>query len=185
MGLSPAEPIDEAPAPSATFRKYDLNNDGVLDKDEVAKMLVSLGYKLTPEYIDGLMESFAEFDANDNEVIDPDEFEKLWEFLVRGSAPHKHTTIQRPQAFGYEIGHAPFHGVAPLQGGAQEVEAGTDPSPTAEKQADPLFAEFQKYDSRNCGYLSQYDVGNMMKDMGARTAGHYAWPIASSSSHLC
>ena len=35
----------EAPAASSTFSKYDLNGDGVLDKDEINAMMASLGYQ--------------------------------------------------------------------------------------------------------------------------------------------
>ena len=76
------------------FDKYDLNNDGVLDKPEVAKMLESLGYASDPKYHDELMQSFARFDINDDGVITPDEFDELWEFLVRGITPDTVAYIQ-------------------------------------------------------------------------------------------
>ena len=55
------------------------------------------------------------------------------------------------------------------QGGEPEGEPHKDRSATEEQQGDPLFAEFQKYDTSNRGYLSQYDVTGMMKRMGAPT----------------
>lgn len=56
-----------------------------------------------------------------------------------------------------------------LQGGdLSEGEAQRDRAATQEQAADPLYAKFQKYDISNHGYLSQYAVGEMMKDMGAR-----------------
>ena len=55
------------------------------------------------------------------------------------------------------------------QGGEPEGEPHKDRSATEEQQADPLFAEFQKYDTTNRGYLSQHDVSDMMKGMGTRT----------------
>ena len=56
-----------------------------------------------------------------------------------------------------------------LQGGdLSEGEVQRDQAATQEQAADPLYAKFQKYDISNHGYLSQYAVGEMMKDMGAR-----------------
>lgn len=77
-------PIVEAPVPSATFRKYDVNGDGVLDEDEVINMMQSLGYKTDQAYLDNIMEVFASFDGNQSGVIEPDEFEQLFAHLVRG-----------------------------------------------------------------------------------------------------
>ena len=87
MALSPAEPVPEAPAPSAAFRRYDLNSDGKLDMDEIVKMVESLGYRASPEYVEQLIETYGQFDHNDDGAIDPTEFDKLWKFLVRGRAP--------------------------------------------------------------------------------------------------
>jgi Ca2+-binding EF-hand superfamily protein len=53
------------------------------------------------------------------------------------------------------------------QGGEPEGEPHKDRSATEEQKGDPLFAEFQKYDTSNRGYLSQYDVSDMMKRLGA------------------
>lgn len=78
------EPIVEAPVPSATFRKYDVNGDGVLDEDEVINMMQSLGYKTDQAYLDNIMEVFASFDGNQSGVIEPNEFEQLFAHLVRG-----------------------------------------------------------------------------------------------------
>ena len=79
---APAAPIPEAPAPSATFRKYDLNGDGVLDRDEIINMMRSLGYKTDEAYLENLMEAFASFDDDDSGLIEPNEFEALYAHLV-------------------------------------------------------------------------------------------------------
>ena len=82
LALSPAAPVTEAPAPSATFRKYDLNGDGVLDRDEIINMMQSLGYKTDEAYLENLMEAFATFDKDDSGVIEQAEFEALYDHLV-------------------------------------------------------------------------------------------------------
>lgn len=56
-----------------------------------------------------------------------------------------------------------------FQGGEPEGEPHRDRTASAEQHADPLFGKFQKYDTTSRGYLSQYDVGEMMKDMGTHT----------------
>ena len=56
-----------------------------------------------------------------------------------------------------------------FQGGEPEGEPHRDRTASTEQHADPLFGEFQKYDASSRGYLSQYDVGEMMKDMGTPT----------------
>ena len=53
-----------------------------------------------------------------------------------------------------------------LQGGVQEGDIQNNRSASKGQQEDPLFVEFQKFDSSNRGYLSQYDVNEMMKSMG-------------------
>ena len=68
--------------PSATFRKYDLNGDGVLDKDEVINMMQSLGYKTDQAYLENMMEVFASFDGDESGLIEPHEFEQLYAHLV-------------------------------------------------------------------------------------------------------
>ena len=83
--LVPAAMIAEAPVPSATFRKYDLNGDGVLDKNETINMMRSLGYKTDEAYLKNLMEAFASFDDDDSGLIEPSEFEALYAHLV---CPH-------------------------------------------------------------------------------------------------
>ena len=82
LALSPATQIAEAPVPSAAFRKYDLNGDGVLDKDEVINMMQSLGYKADEGYLNNMMEAFASFDDDDSGLIEPHEFELLYAHLV-------------------------------------------------------------------------------------------------------
>lgn len=61
-----------------------------------------------------------------------------------------------------------------LQGGAPEGDTQKSRSATKEQQEDPLFVEFQKFDSSHRGYLSQYDVAEMMKSMGMPIALGFA-----------
>eukprot|EP01048_Picozoa_sp_COSAG05_P030153 COSAG05_NODE_10321_length_571_cov_1.828390_1_plen_111_part_00 len=42
----------------AVFDKYDTNRDGVLDQDEVAAMIDSIGYEVDASYVGGVMEIF-------------------------------------------------------------------------------------------------------------------------------
>ena len=82
LALGPAALIAEAPVPSATFRKYDLNGDGVLDKHEIINMMRSLGYKTDEAYLENLMEVFASFDDDGSGLIEPSKFEALYAHLV-------------------------------------------------------------------------------------------------------
>lgn len=85
QALSPSPaPISEVSAQSETFKKYDLNADGVLDKDEVCNMMQLLGYKTDHEYLENIMEAFESFDDDKSGVIEPHEFELLYAHLVRG-----------------------------------------------------------------------------------------------------
>ena len=64
-----------------------------------------------------------------------------------------------------------------LQEGAPEGAAQTSRLATKEQQEDPLFVEFQKFDISHRGYLSQYDVTEMMKSMGKPTALVFAYNL--------
>ena len=75
-------PVAEGPAPSATFRQYDTNGDGVLDKAEIVAMMESLGYKTDEAYLENLMAVFATYDEDGSGVIDPAEFDQLYSHLV-------------------------------------------------------------------------------------------------------
>ena len=65
----------------AVFDKYDTNRDGVLDQDEVAAMIDSIGYEVDASYVGGVMEIFGKFDTDRNGTIELAEFPQLWEHL--------------------------------------------------------------------------------------------------------
>ena len=65
----------------AVFDKYDTNRDGVLDQDEVAAMIDSIGYEVDASYVGGVMEIFGKFDTDHNGTIELAEFPQLWEHL--------------------------------------------------------------------------------------------------------
>eukprot|EP01051_Picozoa_sp_SAG22_P020560 SAG22_NODE_4204_length_1346_cov_6.376905_1_plen_177_part_10 len=56
-------PTVAAEAPSR-FAEFDLDQDGLLNNAEVQAMMVTLGYKVTDEYLASLMDLFASFDTN-------------------------------------------------------------------------------------------------------------------------
>jgi Ca2+-binding EF-hand superfamily protein len=124
-----------------TFQKYDLNNKGYLSQYEVKKMMAALDYRVTTDYMAGLMDLFGDFDKDADGVVQFAEFKKLWEHL-----------------------------------GAGHAEAAA----TAAESSDQLFATFKKYDLNNQGYLSQFEVKQMMVALGYMPA---RLPTASDKSY--
>ena len=69
------------------FEKYDLNKNGVLDKNEFIKIMVDILKKLgddLPEkkHIEVAEEGFSKFDLNDNSVIEFNEFYEFMRFVI-------------------------------------------------------------------------------------------------------
>ena len=69
------------------FEKYDLNKNGVLDKNEFIKIMVDILKKLgddLPEkkHIEVAEEGFSKFDMNDNSVIEFNEFYEFMRFVI-------------------------------------------------------------------------------------------------------
>jgi hypothetical protein len=68
---------------SMAFRDMDLNNDGVLDRDEIRELMtLKLGEEPTSVMLDLMMNSV---DENSNGVIDEDEFTQLMANLKRST----------------------------------------------------------------------------------------------------
>ena len=69
------------------FEKYDLNKNGVLDKNEFYKIMIDILKKLgddLPEkkHIEVAEEGFSKFDMNDNSVIEFNEFYEFMRFVI-------------------------------------------------------------------------------------------------------
>ncbi len=69
------------------FEKYDLNKNGVLDKNEFIKIMVDILKKLgedLPEkkHLEVAEEGFTKFDLNDNKVIEFSEFYEFMRFII-------------------------------------------------------------------------------------------------------
>ena len=64
------------------FRQFDVDNDGKLDKNEVAQLMQDLGYRSDSDYIVDILTNFGEFDTNDSGTIEFDEFTRLWADLT-------------------------------------------------------------------------------------------------------
>ena len=69
------------------FEKYDLNKNGVLDKNEFIKIMIDILKKLgddLPEkkHIEVAEEGFSKFDLNDNSVIEFNEFYEFMRFVI-------------------------------------------------------------------------------------------------------
>ena len=69
------------------FEKYDLNKNGVLDKNEFFKIMIDILKKLgddLPEkkHIEVAEEGFSKFDMNDNSVIEFNEFYEFMRFVI-------------------------------------------------------------------------------------------------------
>ena len=69
------------------FEKYDLNKNGVLDKNEFIKIMVDILKKLgedLPEkkHLEVAEEGFTKFDLNENKVIEFNEFYEFMRFII-------------------------------------------------------------------------------------------------------
>ena len=69
------------------FEKYDLNKNGVLDKNEFTKIMVDILKKLgedLPEkkHLEVAEEGFTKFDFNENSVIEFNEFYEFMRFII-------------------------------------------------------------------------------------------------------
>ena len=69
------------------FEKYDLNKNGVLDKNEFIKIMVDILKKLGDDllekkHIEVAEEGFSKFDLNDNSVIEFNEFYEFMRFVI-------------------------------------------------------------------------------------------------------
>ena len=69
------------------FEKYDLDKNGVLDKNEFVRIMVDILKKLgedLPErkHLEVAEEGFTKFDLNDNKVIEFSEFYEFMRFII-------------------------------------------------------------------------------------------------------
>ena len=69
------------------FEKYDLDKNGVLDKDEFFRIMVEILKKLEedlPErkHLEVAEEAFTKFDMNQDKVIEFNEFYELMRFII-------------------------------------------------------------------------------------------------------
>ena len=73
------------------FEKYDINKNGVLDKNEFIKIMVDILKKLgedLPEkkHLEVAEEGFHRFDFNENSVIEFNEFYEFMRFVISEKA---------------------------------------------------------------------------------------------------
>ena len=134
----------------AVFDKYDTNRDGVLDQDEVAAMIDSIGYEVDASYVSGVMEIFRKFDTDHNGTIELAEFPQLWEHLG-GEALVVETDDTRATA---SPAPTPQHVAA--HGGPQTARA-----------------VFDKYDTNRDGVLDQDEVAAMIDSIGYEVDASY------------
>ena len=69
------------------FEKYDLDKNGVLDKEEFIRIMVDILKKLgedLPEkkHLEVAEEGFTKFDLNENKVIEFNEFYEFMRFII-------------------------------------------------------------------------------------------------------
>ena len=69
------------------FEKYDLDKNGVLDKNEFVRIMVDILKKLgedLPEkkHLEVAEEGFTKFDLNENKVIEFNEFYEFMRFII-------------------------------------------------------------------------------------------------------
>ena len=69
------------------FEKYDLDKNGVLDKEEFIRIMVDILKKLSEDlpdrkHLEIAEEAFIKFDMNDDKVIEFNEFYELMRFII-------------------------------------------------------------------------------------------------------
>ena len=87
MSLKTASTYVDSKKVRNLFEKYDLNKNGVLDKNEFIKIMVDILKKLgedLPEkkHIEVAEEGFSKFDLNGNNVIEFNEFYEFMRFVI-------------------------------------------------------------------------------------------------------
>ena len=87
MSLKTASTYVDSKKVRNLFEKYDLNKNGVLDKNEFIKIMVDILKKLgedLPEkkHIEVAEEGFSKFDLNENNVIEFNEFYEFMRFVI-------------------------------------------------------------------------------------------------------
>lgn len=84
--LPPGPPDDDQPgiemdAVEEIFHRFNTNNDGLLDMEEVRTLLEIAGFEVTDEYIHGLSSLFAKFDEDNSGGIELPEFRRMYDGL--------------------------------------------------------------------------------------------------------
>ena len=69
------------------FEKYDLDKNGVLDKEEFIRIMVDIVKKLSEDlpdrkHLEIAEEAFTKFDMNQDKVIEFNEFYELMRFII-------------------------------------------------------------------------------------------------------
>ena len=141
---------------AATFATYDLNGDGVLDEQELGEMLLALGFKADPEYVRQMVEAFGSFDTNNDGMLDVNEFQPLWEHI--GGSETLHDAGAEEELSG---------------GRARTSTVDLQASVSHETRANPLYSRFLEFDQNNKGWLSQFDVAQMMARLGFKAEPDY------------
>ena len=106
--LPPGAEVQESDSPArddssleAIFARYDTNQDGVLNTEEVTAMMIDLGYKASAEYVDGVMEVFETPSDDGVPIVKFDDFEALWNHLGGGERAGAKAAAQGPQDTKY------------------------------------------------------------------------------------
>ena len=72
--------------PAATFARYNLNGDGILDLSELQQLLEDAAFDVDSQYVDGLGSMFGTWDEDNSGGIELHEFQKMWDAIGLGDA---------------------------------------------------------------------------------------------------
>jgi Ca2+-binding EF-hand superfamily protein len=166
----PTEHAAESGAPGdelyESFQEFDTDRKGYLSQNEVAEILLSLGYRTEPSYVSGCISSFGSQDDNGLIMMDFEGFLLLWSHL----SPHL-------AALGQDDG--PEELVDQVDDGTgvvacgDTVEATPDRTAAPETALYPLHATFREYDTNDQGYIGRPEVRELLQHLGYKTDEPY------------